>query len=282
VEGQHKILTENILDDIAKEVPKPDLSKPTPSKKITATNKGELGLDIYTLGNSPQAILYDIIIFGNPGVGKTLLSATASDVPELSPVLFANIEGGTLTLKYDYPNLDIVNITTVREMFNVFKVLANNPGKYKTLIIDSITALQALSVQELANKRVKEGKIDDPNDRDWVVWHGNDTQTKRIVRAFEKAGVNVIFTALEKVDKDEKTGRSFILPDMVGKTAYHTPGNLDFVWRLSVSKGKRVLLTREKKNILAKSRLNKNNQPILPEIIEDPNFTRIMELINNV
>ena len=41
---------------------------------------------------------FSMLLYGSPKAGKTLLAATASDVPELSPVLVLAMEDGTSVL----------------------------------------------------------------------------------------------------------------------------------------------------------------------------------------
>ena len=59
-----------------------------------------------------------ILIHGDPGVGKTWLAGTAADSKAMSPVLFVDTEGGTLTIRSKVKNgvLDIVRVTIYSDM----------------------------------------------------------------------------------------------------------------------------------------------------------------------
>src|SRR5688572_28653656 len=50
------------------------------------------------------------MIYGDSGAGKTLLTGTAAFVPELSPVLLIDVEGGTHSLSHfdDTSDIEIV------------------------------------------------------------------------------------------------------------------------------------------------------------------------------
>ncbi len=73
------------------------------------------------------------LIFGESGVGKTKLAATAP-----TPLIL-NAEGGLLSLAGD--NIDSVDIKTVEDVMKVYTFLteSDDAKKYETIILDSVS-----------------------------------------------------------------------------------------------------------------------------------------------
>src|SRR5688572_21297820 len=55
---------------------------------------------------------FNMMIYGPPGVGKTVLCGSAAEVIEMSPVLFVDVEGGTLSVSAQGFDCDVVRVTT--------------------------------------------------------------------------------------------------------------------------------------------------------------------------
>ena len=100
--------------------------------KIQSTNKSV---------NSVKALIY-----GESGVGKTKLAATAP-----TPLIL-NAEGGLLSLAGD--NLDSVDITTVDDIMEIYQFLTESEDakKYETIIIDSISEVAEVYLSALKEK----------------------------------------------------------------------------------------------------------------------------------
>src|SRR4051794_25214594 len=92
----------------------------------------------------------NLLVYGDPGCGKTYLSGTAADDPQTSPVLILDVEGGVTTLRGRSKNIEVVPIRSWVELNETYKKLyaSQNSAKtlmpYKTIVIDSLTELAAL------------------------------------------------------------------------------------------------------------------------------------------
>lgn len=83
------------------------------------------------------------LIFGESGVGKTKLAATAP-----TPLIL-NAEGGLLSVAAD--NLDSVDIKTVDDVMEVYQFLTESEDakKYETLILDSVSEIAEVYLNTL-------------------------------------------------------------------------------------------------------------------------------------
>ena len=115
--------------------------------------------------------------YGAHGAGKTTLAGSAADCEELQDIIFINIESGTLTFwdneRIKHPeNVDVIDLRSFRDMGEIYKFLSaycrhresgnkemmakfeamfkgvtveelGEPSNYKTIIIDSLSELEA-------------------------------------------------------------------------------------------------------------------------------------------
>lgn len=215
------------------------------------------------------------LIYAESGSGKTILSGSASMVPDMAPVLLIDIEGGTLSLRDFYPDVPVVRVETWTQLQRVYDRLYSGQEQYKTVIVDSLTEAQKFSMQEIMRKAVKEDSTIDPDVPRMRDWGKNIEQMRRFTRALRDLPINVIYTALAIVDKDEQTGKQITRPSFNGKLAGEIPAFMDTVLYLYIKERgevqQRLLLTKKTGRHLAKDRSNR-----LPAIIENPT----MELIH--
>ena len=67
------------------------------------------GRPITAAGEAERRI--NVLIYGDSGIGKTVLAGSAAAVPEMRDVLVLDAEGGTESLVRTYPQCDAVRIT---------------------------------------------------------------------------------------------------------------------------------------------------------------------------
>jgi hypothetical protein len=221
---------------------------------------------------------YNILIYGDSGTGKTTLAGSASTVPEMNPVLFIDIEGGTQSLRHSYPNVETVRIQTWKEMQEVYNALYLGGHGFRTIVLDSLTEIQKFNMYTIMEKAVADrpnADLDVPSMREWGI---NLEQIRRLVRGFRDLEMHTIFTALSKLDKDQKTGLTTMKPSLSGKMADEVAAFLDIVCYYYVKQVgvgeqmefKRLLLTQKTESQIAKDRSGR-----LPMIIESPTMTEI-------
>ena len=248
-----------------------DISQLMDDEPDTTNERKLAGFPIVPVGTMETNL--NILIYGEPGVGKTVLSGSASDVKDMAPVLLLDIEGGTMSLNDSYKNVDVIRIRKWVDLQKVYNQLYSGEHEYKTVVMDSLSEAQKLSMTDIMAKAVK----DDPTlDRDvptMRAWGQNLEQMRRFTRGLRDLPMNVIFTALVESDKNNK-GKMSYRPLFQGKTKGEVPGFMDIVaFYYMVQKGDnniRMLLSQQTDTVIAKDRSNK-----LPKLMENPTMQDI-------
>jgi phage nucleotide-binding protein len=216
------------------------------------------------------------MVYGNPGVGKTVLAATASQVPEMSPVLFVDVEGGTLSVASMGLDCDVARVTKWRDMQKIYEDLYDRKTRYKTVVIDSLTEVQKFSMLGIMQDPERQDK--DPDVATLREWGKNIEQTRKFVRGFRDLPINTIFTALSMTDQDNK-GQKHTKPSLSGKLSNEVAGFLDIVvymYKKNVDDEiHRCLLTSETDDTVAKDRSDS-----LPLVVVDPTMATLYDLIS--
>lgn len=223
---------------------------------LTPTSFG--GLKIET----PQAQEphFTALVYGRPSVGKTTLVGSADAVPEMRNVLMVDVEGGTLSLRKTEYNVDVVRITSWEQLQDLYAALAAGGHEYNTVILDSLTEIQELNMQY--NMRLMKEDPDnferDPDIPGWTEWNKSGKHIKQLIRLFRDLPMNVLFTALMKEDKDNKSGIVMKLPDLPGKLAHRVAALFDIVLYYTIVPREdgevRVLASQAGTNTVAKNR----------------------------
>ena len=222
----------------------------------------------------------NLLVYGESGVGETILAGSADAVPEMRPVLVIDVEGGTLSLSANYPDVQVVRVQNWDQMQGVYNELHGGKTEYRTVILDSITEIQKFSMYNIMQGVVTADASRDPDIPSMREWGKNIEQIRKLVRAFRDLPMNSIFTALAKSDKDTRTGTISKKPYLSGKLADEVAAFLDIVVYYYVKNvkeddktvQKRLLLTASTDNTVAKDRSGK-----LPLVLESPTMHDIFE-----
>lgn len=194
--------------------------------------------------------VFNMMIYSEPGEGKTPLCGTVVECPEMMPALLIDCDSGTLSVRHR-EGLNTIHVIKLARQKNVsaWKALELIYGylmfmehQYKTIILDGGTDLQRYCeidciVQGLANSADRDKEHDDEL-AELSDYRRVQERTKRTYVRFRdlvtKDGrrVNFIATAHEGARKDELTGAYVIQPMFLGKGAPMVASVFDIVARL--------------------------------------------------
>ncbi len=212
------------------------------------------------------------LIYSEPGAGKTTLAATAQDHPAMAPVLYANIEGGLISVAHRR-DLHAVDIRSTAHLYELYRRIKNKEGDFagvRTVVIDNITELQTMNLDEIVTREVEAGKNSNRESIDdiWQEDYGTSTvQLSRIIRWFKGLDANLILTAHAKfvyppTSNSRQRGAAAdaeplaVLPMLTQKLMKSVMGMVDFCWYLQYDpeSKKRLMLTRPDGIFQAKTR----------------------------
>jgi hypothetical protein len=179
-------------------------------------------------GNKEYGRYIKVLLCGDPGAGKTLLSSTFPDP------FFVSAEGGMMSIAgRGLPYADVHSSEELLQLKNIFDqpkpvreqmlgtaMGSDQPIPVQTVVIDTIDQISRILIDE----RKTANKKDTLAIADWG-WLGD--QVRAIITGFRNLPMHVVFTCHLKQADDSETGRVFFKPALSGQVSDEIAGMVD-------------------------------------------------------
>lgn len=209
------------------------------------------------------------LVYGEAGSGKTWLCGTSLQIDSMHDVLLINADQGELTLttepelKDHLGSLATVQCTSWREFARVYDFLklhcklrqADDENglkelqdkymgegsakkrlyKFKTVIIDSISEVEAFSMSTAMGVEVDGALDEEMPTSSWDEIRQNRSNILRLARQFRDLPMHILLTAGRSLREDQTTKKSAIMPDLTGSLREKLPHYMDLVGYLTVN-----------------------------------------------
>lgn len=217
-----------------------------------------------------------VLVYGNPGVGKTVFGATAPNP------LFLDVERGTISLRNhpEYAKTKVLPIKAFSDLYDLFwKIQEGHPffDSIDTFVLDTVSELQKKQMDELLKQAAKRDKNRNPYLPFQADYKENTEAIRRLILAFLDIDKHLIILCHAMEDKDD-TGTIIMRPAVTPKLSGTLEGIVDVLGHMTAEmddKGgieKRYLQVAPSRRVKAKTRLGG-----LPGMIENPTFTMFLD-----
>jgi hypothetical protein len=239
--------------------------------------------------------------YGRAGTGKTTLFGTFP-----GPALLLDLNDRGDDSVSDVKDLQVMDITDPDDLDDAYWYLKRNPGKFKSVALDTVTQLQQMFVEQVSErKKVKRKGATTKNAGDWGTmtkqdWGEVAALMKNEITRFRDLPMEVVFLAQDRVFGAEEDDMDSLLEPEVGPrlspsvnkhlcAAVHIIGNTFL--RVKKRKGKNEkgkVVTTEKivyclrvgPNPVYTTKVRKPKEFDVPEFIENPTYDDIIDIVN--
>ncbi|MGE0366910.1 MAG: AAA family ATPase [Phycisphaerales bacterium] len=155
------------------------------------------------------------VIYGRSGTGKTTLGCSFP-----GDILLLDIRDEGTDSVADVDGLMVSEIESFEDAWDMYFWLLDHPKRYKTIILDTVSQLQSMAVQEYSEKNKKKGKRNAGDwgtlsQRDWGDIAGQMKELLIAYRDLSKKGMNVVFIAQDRAfNFDDDEGDSELVPEI--------------------------------------------------------------------
>ncbi len=196
-------------------------------------------------------------IYGHSKAGKTTLTASVVDVPEMMPAVMVDFGTSSASVQGEpkYRDLDVFRVLEFDGVSEVHTMLSSGPKGgnllaekgYRTIILDEGDKLHRQAITKVMRRNVRDGdrygksrvnmsdvQLQDFGEaRDMVL---------AVYEAFLKFNVNLLVTSLVRIKEDElQNNREYRMPSLAGQLRDDIPSMMALYTYLDVNRdGERV------------------------------------------
>ncbi len=241
-----------------------------------------------------------ILVIGSSGSGKTVLCASAHLDARCYPQLILDFDHSSASVQgligYGGEEISVYPIWTYKDLDEIWAYLESGQSPYKSLLVDSISESQILSLFDTADSRMarepEKSKNQDSNSLQELDFGRSLNQQRRLIRALRSLPMHIFYTALVKTVVLPREGTCRV-PNLMGSFSEEIISNMDSCWQLlNIEKtdkqgnktNVRELILRDYPGCRAKTRVPWNVE-IESEIILDggktaPVITKLFDMLH--
>jgi len=159
-----------------------------------------------------------ILIYGDSGVGKTVLAASAGN-----KVLWIDSTDGWVSLM-NHPELrakchrmKYQGLSQIDTLCDAIDAGVEPFASFDTIVVDELSSIAVMDLDRVLESRSKKQADKDPNVPTQPDFFANTERMRRAVTRLIQLPMNVILVSHVREDKDERTGRTYIRPSFTPK-----------------------------------------------------------------
>lgn len=167
------------------------------------------GISYARVGDSGAMPLLKAFLYGDSGTGKTFTAASAPN-----PMFLLTESNGLKSIQNSNPDALVAQCTNINQVRQFVSAALSGefPDEVETIVIDSITEVQRLFIDEILST-----KEDGDKKMAWQDWAVMTARMIKFVRCVRDLPYNVIVTALCDYATDDDGSVTRIFPSFQGK-----------------------------------------------------------------
>jgi hypothetical protein len=178
------------------------------------------------LGIVPVATIKEnrtFVFYGRPGTGKTTLASTFP-----KPLLLLDIRDRGTDSVADVPDVYVKQVHSTADVEDIYWHLYDNPGKYKTVVFDTITNLQQVRIDEELERKKKKVRIVNFGTFSRKEWGAISADLKVFIQDFRDLPLEVVFICQDRttIPPDEDTDDEQMIVPEIGPRAIPSVSSL--------------------------------------------------------
>jgi hypothetical protein len=207
-------------------------------------------------------------------------------------------------------DLEVMEVEEWNDIEQVYWYLKKNPGKFKTVIIDTMSQLQQIAIEHVLESKGK----DKDSGAEWGVmtqreWGDVASMLKPLITNLRDLPMDVVFIAQHRVFnmpvEEEEEGHTMLAPEvgpqLMPSVAKHLNASVSIIGNTFIRSRVEEVVTKKGKGARAKevteevehieyclrigpnpvytTKVRKAKAITIPDVIEDPDFDKIMKAL---